>query len=144
MSAPEHAEIWLTPEQIDAGYRPLKKGDVISRGDLFQERAGGGKMIEGAFKLRFLKVLPDTFVNDVELIGTAYQPSFPVVLRPLPTPDMAALTADSQGRVFCFAKKDIIRGEMIDIRVLERGALASDKLDFAAYNEPLLRSRDAK
>jgi hypothetical protein len=89
---------------------------------------------------RFLLVKPDTFVNGMELAGIAWDPVYPMVLRPLPKLDpFAGLEADAR-EFFCRAGKDMIRGELIAIRVADDGTVHSDKLDFGTFNERQTRS----
>jgi hypothetical protein len=51
-----------------------------------------------------------------------------------------ALAGDDAPTIFCKASKDMIRGELIAIRLGPRSTLTSDKLDFSNYNADRERS----
>ncbi|MES2697309.1 MAG: hypothetical protein V4773_27840 [Verrucomicrobiota bacterium] len=133
-------EILLSPEELSAGYTQLKPGEKIEIGHFFQERAGERKLTGEGMKFRFLRVEADTFVNGIELAGIEWKPSYPIVLRELPKVDPFAAAGEDAQEFFVRASRDLIRGEMIHIRVLPDGTLASDKLDFTGYNSVRTRS----
>src|SRR3954468_21286860 len=134
MSPDAEDEILLRPEQLSADFRPLKRGEVIVVGDLFQEPHQTRKLTPDAMLFRFLPVKPDTFVNGLELAGIAWEPVYPTVLRPLPTLDPFARLEGDAREFFCKAAKDLIRGEQIALRVAPDGTIHSDKLVFATFN----------
>lgn len=136
----EPEEILLSPEQLSMDFRQLKRGEVIQVGHLFQEPHQARKMTSEGLKYRFLRVLPDTFVNGVEIAGIAWDPAYPIVIRELPKADPFEQAGEDAPTLFCDASKDLIRGELIAIRVGPGGTLHSDKLDFSQFNAQRARS----
>jgi hypothetical protein len=132
--------ILLTAEQLSMDFRQLKRGEVIEVGHLFQEPHHTRTMTPEGMKFRFLRVVSDTFVNGVEIAGIAWEPGYPMVVRELPKQDPFAELGEDAREFFCRASRDMIRGELIAIRVLPDGTLASDKLNFSTYNDVRTRS----
>lgn len=130
----EPEEILLSAEQLSTDFRQLKRGDIIQLGDLFQEPHKTRTMTAEGMRFRFLRVVPDTFVNGVEIADIVWQPGYPTVVRALPKQDPFAEVGEDARDFFCRASKDMIRGELIAVRVCPDGTLASDKLDFSTYN----------
>ncbi len=133
-------EILLSPEALSADYRQLKRGEKIAVGHFFQEPHAPRKMTVEGLKYRFLRVEPDTFVNGVEIAGLAWEPAYPMVIRELPRVDPFAEAGEDAREFFVKAARDLIRGELIHVRILPDGTMASDKLDFTSYNKVRTRS----
>lgn len=133
-------EVLLTAQQLSVDFRQLRRGDLINVGDLFQEPHNVRKMTPDGMKFRFLRVVSDTFVNDVEIAGIAWDPSYPLVVRELPKLDLFSQLGEDAPTIFCRASKDLIRGELIAIRVGPNSTLLSDKLDFTRFNASRTRS----
>lgn len=140
MTPESDEEILLSSEELAADFMQLKRGEVIAVGHIFQEPHRPRKLTATGMMYRFLPVRPDTFVNGVELAGIAWEPAYPPVLRPLPKLDPFANMEGKAREFYCDAAKDIIRGELIAIRVADDGTIHSDKLDFTSFNERQTRS----
>lgn len=140
MSPTPEDEVLLSAEQLAADYMQLKRGEVIAVGHLFQEPHRTRKLTPGGIRYRFIAIQPDTFVNGVELAGIAWEPQYPIVVRPLPKLEPFSELEGEAREFFCRASKDMIRGEQIALRVAEDGTIHSDKLDFGNFNERQSRS----
>src|ERR1043165_1171540 len=135
MKSESEDETLVSAEQLSADYKQLKPGEIIQVGHLFQEPHRVRKLTPGGMMYRFIPVRPDTFVNGVELAGIAWDPLYPTVVRPLPKLDPFAELEGDAREFFCRASKDMIRGEMIALRVAPDGTIHSDKLNFGNFNE---------
>jgi hypothetical protein len=74
------------------------------------------------------------------LPGIAWDPAYPTVVRPLPKLDPFSELEGDAREFFCRASKDMIRGELIAIRIADDGTIHSDKLNFTSFNDRQTRS----